>query len=583
MYSFFWKPRLENFFSTYGFALFSISFFFSLYLGILGFVFQNGLEQFSIFDNIYFGTQLIVLESGQISYPVNYLLQISRFAVPLIAGVMTIYAIFSIFTDQVENFKRNLLKNHIIIYGLNNRSISFAEKSKAIGHPVLFINKDETTNLSHRCKTIGVFLVNGTLDNPKILKLAKIETAAYFVSINENDEDNLNAFNQIQKYKKTQRLKLISCLMHVSDPIISAKIKAYSTNEEIKPVIININKEGIEELIKRYPPIANECTRKNKLIPIHDKEGSKIHGILIFGHGLLIKSFLEYIINIYGTYRFNITTEKIQIIFFGEDKEETINYIKTIPNFERVIILDQIRFFAENEDVLMILGTEIAKYKIAYIFMDDDTLSIKKGLNLHSTLKNKFIDVVVCVQDCSGLSSLTSQFKNELQDKCNYFHILSFSDVIFDPKRLPKSIHNSVAAKANEHYIKIFNASQKIPPYLQDSTLDEIISYKQHLKKKGYEVKPIQSFKAIKFSFDDDLTIKNELAALEHMRWYRERLGMGYVYGEETDRDKRINKNLRCWNEVSDETYKYNLTCVENWPKQLLELGDEIVPPSRNQ
>lgn len=68
-----------------------------------------------------------------------------------------------------------------------------------------------------------------------------------------------------------------------------------------------------------------------------------------------------------------------------------------------------------------------------------------------------------------------------------------------------------------------------------------------------------------------------DLAIFEHNDWMNEREGMGWVYGEEKDIDRRISPYLVSWDELDEDTKKYDEEAIKNIPDLLNELNLKVV------
>jgi hypothetical protein len=87
-----------------------------------------------------------------------------------------------------------------------------------------------------------------------------------------------------------------------------------------------------------------------------------------------------------------------------------------------------------------------------------------------------------------------------------------------------------------------------LPENLRDSNRQAADHIPIKLRALGYHEEPLQSGKERIHRFTDDEVFL--LSQIEHARWCAERWLDGWDYAPETDRPKKLNENLRPWNEL---------------------------------
>ncbi|WP_458405278.1 RyR domain-containing protein [Methanobrevibacter sp.] len=68
-----------------------------------------------------------------------------------------------------------------------------------------------------------------------------------------------------------------------------------------------------------------------------------------------------------------------------------------------------------------------------------------------------------------------------------------------------------------------------------------------------------------------------DLAIYEHDDWCDERIGKGWIYGEKTIQDKKINRCLIGWDELSEYDRDFDREAIRNIPKLLDNIGLKII------
>ncbi len=69
---------------------------------------------------------------------------------------------------------------------------------------------------------------------------------------------------------------------------------------------------------------------------------------------------------------------------------------------------------------------------------------------------------------------------------------------------------------------------------------------------------------------------------MEHERWNAERLHDGWKYGNVKDISKKISPSLVPWDKLTEEVKRYDRDAVQKIPKNLVEIGLEIVKVAKN-
>jgi len=119
---------------------------------------------------------------------------------------------------------------------------------------------------------------------------------------------------------------------------------------------------------------------------------------------------------------------------------------------------------------------------------------------------------------------------------------------------------------------------------LQNSNIKQVAFFEHMLKRVGLRIRkkanPVlfdveANLKLQKSFLSDNLTAFDALAMLEHARWNAERLLDGWRYGPK-DIAKKLNPCIKAWQDLDDETKKYDYDPVRNIPVLLSMVGYEV-------
>lgn len=117
-----------------------------------------------------------------------------------------------------------------------------------------------------------------------------------------------------------------------------------------------------------------------------------------------------------------------------------------------------------------------------------------------------------------------------------------------------------------------------LPDNLKESNYEQADDIFNKLNAVGYEIREAAGKKPTIVEFTAEEV--EYLSEMEHGRWNVERLRDGWRYGKEKDVDKKISPYLLPWDKLSEEIKEYDRDPVRKIPKNLAEIGLEIVKVS---
>ena len=98
-----WRTRGSRWWSDYQLPIMMILAIAALFLGFIGF--EEHSENRTSLDNLYLTLGLLSMNSGNVSGPIPWQLQVARFMVPAIAAYTAILAFAMVFTQQAQLVK----------------------------------------------------------------------------------------------------------------------------------------------------------------------------------------------------------------------------------------------------------------------------------------------------------------------------------------------------------------------------------------------------------------------------------------------------------------------------------------------
>ncbi len=123
---------------------------------------------------------------------------------------------------------------------------------------------------------------------------------------------------------------------------------------------------------------------------------------------------------------------------------------------------------------------------------------------------------------------------------------------------------------------KVLMPWSKLDSELQNSNIQQVSFYEHILNRVGLSIRKSDNPHIIKINE----TVSEEeyvlLAKLEHARWNAERLLEGWRYAANKDIEKKLNPSIVSWDQLDEETRKYDFMPIDNIPLLLGKIGYEV-------
>ncbi len=213
------KPSyLQQFWAEARWIILGVAWLIGLLLGYAGFArfsLQNGLE-WSAGDILYRTLQLITLESGLVSGPVNGMLEIARFLLPSLAAYTTLQALAHLFREQMQWLRLWRLKGHVMICGLGRKGGYLAEELLRLGQPVGVIESQPEHNQAADLCRRGAILIKGDATQSESLVRARLFHARFLICLMGDDSQNLQSAFHAYRMASQGRRGTLTCIVHLN-------------------------------------------------------------------------------------------------------------------------------------------------------------------------------------------------------------------------------------------------------------------------------------------------------------------------------------------------------------------------------
>ena len=417
-----WKRNLRLWWQNYQWQFIGVFAFLILVLGYVGFVdyFNSIGEARSPWGFLYLSLQLFMLESGAISEPLNWELQLARFLAPAIGAYAALQALALIFREQLEIVRLKFLGNYIVICGLSQRGRLFTERFLEQGYPVVVIELDEKNNMIKYCRDYGAIVLIGNATDKKMLLKAGVDKAKYLISVCGNDGTNAEVAVNAREISSKNKDKKLTCFAHIFNPQLCHLLREREIETGqmniFKLEFFNIFDIGARSLLIDYPPFSED----DKFIK------SQPH-ILIVGVGRMGESLVFHAATEWEKMysKFNKKLRITVIDKIAKCKKELL-YLR-YPKLERICDITPLQIDVNSPDFQCadFLFDENNRCNITriYICLDNDSLALSTALTLNQFIRNQNIPIVARMISDTGLATL---LRAEDKNKSHFKNIYAF-------------------------------------------------------------------------------------------------------------------------------------------------------------
>ena len=386
-----------------------------LVLGYIGFSQHAAAlgENASPLDLFYLTLQLISLNSGAVSHPIPWELEIARLLLPIVAAYTAVKALASIFRQQIDLLRLNFFRNHILICGLSRKGFLLVEGFRQRGEPVVVIEHDEHNDWLEACRSMGAVVLLGDATDVTMLRKARLNKARCVIAVCNDDGINAEVAVRARALSAGREKHPLRCILHLVDPQLCDLLRERESEMEkdatLQLELFNVFDRGADILIQEHP-----------LVP---KDGAAPH-VLIVGLGHMGESLLIHAAREWhsqhpanGRLRFTIVDQEARPI----TEALKTRYPQIATACELTPYQMNVRSPEFQRGDFLAIADNPGDIDIAYVCLDDDALGLHAGLILLQLLRGQKTSIVVRMAEKGGLATLL-QGKDE---GVSYFESLS--------------------------------------------------------------------------------------------------------------------------------------------------------------
>ncbi len=560
----------------------------SLWLGCVGFAahIPSGGPALSLPDLLYRSLQLFVLESGSVSPPVPWQLEVSRFLAPIVPAWAIVTAMLVLLREQMQSLRLRRIAGHTVLCGLSGRGMQLVEDCRSAGEPVVVIEQDEGNDMVQPCQDQGAIVVEGDASEESTLVRAGLFSARHLFAVTEDDGTNVEiALKACQLAGNDNRAgqRLESCFVHIVDLRLCELFRRHRvfrpSSDRPSVRVFNVYENSARQFHHDHP-LDLGLRSENDPRAVH---------LVVLGFGQMGESVTLQAARI-GHYA-NGRRLRITVVDRLAAQRERSLYGR-YPKLSDVCDISFLELDADGPEFLdrapELVDAEGSLGTVAVCF-DDDGHSLSCALSLLSRLDGERASVMIRMASESGLASLLADAsRSEWASRISAFGMLDKSctrELLLNEELdvLARSVHdNYVQNRLDE------GAGPDSDPALQPwELLDETYRTSNrhqadHIPVKlraigCHGVRADEPAAGVTAFSPEEVEL---LARMEHARYNAERFLEGWGWGPERDLTKRTNPYLTSWDQLPEEVKDYDRQAVLNIPNLLGKIGQKVIHKS---
>jgi hypothetical protein len=556
----------------------------ALIFGFVGFArFYAALgDSRSSWDVLYLTLQLFVLESGSVSGPVPWELQVARLLAPAVAGYTAVRALAILFRERFERYRIRFLRGHVVICALGRKGLLLAKSLCERGDRVVIIEEDAENDLIETARGYRAIVLIGDARDRQVLRNAGIHRASHLVAVSGDDGVNAEVAVRARALVAGRRGKPLSCLVHVVDPQLCNLLRMQEIgrrkDEAFRLDFFNVFEAGARTLL-------------DDLVSGKKSEGEPPQGRIVvvglgqFGESLVLQAARQWrAAKGASADRLRVTAVDQQAGPLTEELSVRYPWLGQACEIEPREMSFESREFAEAAFLLDARGR--LDVSAIYVCVDDDSQGLSTALTLHPHIKGRGVPIVVRMVHGAGLASLLRQ-EQLTEGEYADLHAFGLLDRMCNPDLLFAGAYEILARAMHDEYVRErrkqgdseeANLAMKPWDKLKETYKESNRAQAAHIGVKladvGCDLAPLTDWDAESFRFEPDEL--ERLAVLEHDRWMKERQASGWVLGPK-DPDRNVSPHLVPWSELDEEVKDYDRLFIRGLPRFLARAGFQIV------
>ncbi|GAB4503258.1 MAG: hypothetical protein Fur0043_02500 [Anaerolineales bacterium] len=557
----------------------------SLLLGTVGYIRYFALAGLSLplLDAVYYSLQLFTMnyQALEPGIPIPFVLQIARLLAPAVAAYTLIQTLMEIFKEQSRLMRLGRFTNHVVICGLGRKGLQLVKEFRRNNQDVVVIEWDSNNSNLDTCREMGAVIYFGDARDRLVLRRAGVQRASRLISVCGDDGTNVEVAEQTRMLvEESKRSAELVCTIHIQDIHFWTLLRERELLVEHSPAfrleLFNIYDSGARLLLKDVFESIKETERPHLLII----------GLGSFGENLIIRAAQEW------SLRYAITRVQLYVSVIDphvERKLESLTYryplIKTVCHLTPYPFQTDWPDFQDEKFLTEIVSRGDKTH--AFICLDDDSMGLQAGFLLLHALQNQKIQILVRMQEDTGLAQFLREVKSTGASLSN-LQAFGLLDRTCKVEMFDYSTREALARAIHEDYLEQARKAgtpvsaeisvpwDQLPEEFKESNRKQADHIGAKLKAINCGILPWREYGAEHFLFtENEIEI---MAYTEHDRWVKEKEAQGWQYGPERNEALKLHPDLLKWGDerLTEEAREKDRNAARLLPMLLARAGFQI-------
>ena len=540
----------------------------------------------SFLDKLYLSLQLFVLQSGAVSPPVPWQLDVARFLAPATTAYATVSALVAVLGEQISGIRARLSADHVVVCGLGRIGGLVAKGMRGAGYNVVAIEADPRNAALGLCREAGVVVLVGDASDPTLLRRARVERARHLFAVTGDDGTNAKIAIDARRLVEGRQGPPLTCFVHLLDGNLVGALKlvalARRSEDSFRLEAFNAAERGAPALLRGHR--AFDDTGMTPFGPPH----LLVVGLGEMGSHLVVDAARRWR-SLHATTgrRFKVTVV---------DKQAEHHLAGLVERYPRLrdaceiaahsVELDS----AEFERARFLFDSNGAcDVTSVYVCVGDDAVGLSGALHLRYRLGDRRVPIVVRTTQEGGVAAfLGRDVDPEARGDLAVFGLL---DVVCRPDVLLNGQNEVLAVAIHEGYVRHRGDAgqaaepaeadrsavpwEQLPESLRESNRGQAADIGRKLRAVGCDIEPLADWDAAPLAFT--AAEVEFLARMEHDRWRAEREAAGWHLGSAKSEGRRESPFLVPWDELTEETKEKDRNPVRAMPAVLAGIGFGVI------
>ncbi|MGD8605602.1 MAG: NAD-binding protein [Anaerolineales bacterium] len=542
---------------------------------------QSAGESLSPLDLAYRLLQLITLESGALSPPIPWTLEVARFGLPALAAWTVLRAAMHLFREQARRIAILFWRNHLIVAGLSRKGFHLATELAAAGRKVVVIEQDPSHRLMAACRHHGIVVLVGNATDPSELVRAQIRRAGDIIAVTGDDATNVEVAVSANRVLQDHSRPPLHCIVHIVNPSLWNLMRCWEIAQgkfdALKLELFNVYLRGADTLIDEYDIAEGPPER-----------GTQTPSLLIVGMGRLCEHLVVQVARKW--FHLRRSPDKIEIVVVDPLAAEKLDLLAvrypalgTSAQLVPISIKPTSAAFEKGEFAAH------RNFNLAVIDLPDEEESLATALTVKRFLSGSSTPVAIHMAHSEGIHRLLGTLASPRVDEPD-LRPFELVERVCVRDFINQGTHEQLARALHLAYLENRRATsswddsdpalvrwEMLPHAIQESNRAQADFIGKLLREAGYDLTLLADWSLPPYHFDEQ-TIE-DLAHHEHDRWRDEKQQQGWRYapGPKSEVNK-TNPALLAWVELPEDEKEKNRVFVRSWPVILHQAGFKIVP-----